>query len=311
MKSNYNIRVRDPYVLVDKTAGCYYLYSSVYEPGQIGFDVYKGSDLEHWEGPFPVFRPAPNFWSDRDFWAPEVHRYRGRYYMFASFKAARRYRGTQILVAGSPEGPFTPLTSNPVTPAHWECLDGTLYIEEDGTPYMVFCHEWTQIHNGAICAMKLTKDLTKAVGRPVYLFSAADAPWVKCTQDPSCIFPTYVTDGPWLHRCRDGKLLMLWSSFGINGYSIGMAESDNGRIDGNWLHYPVPLFDRDGGHCMIFRDLQGQLKLTLHAPNTLGLERPCFYSITEDKGFTIRVASNNNVNKSSQGQRREIAKTTI
>lgn len=58
--------------------------------------------------------------------------------------------------------PFVPLSDGPVTPADWECLDGTLYVAADGTPYLVFCHEWLQVKDGEMCAMPLTPDLTAA-----------------------------------------------------------------------------------------------------------------------------------------------------
>lgn len=32
----------------------------------------------------------------------------------------------------------------------------------DGTPYLVFCHEWLQVKDGEMCAMPLTPDLTAA-----------------------------------------------------------------------------------------------------------------------------------------------------
>ena len=52
--------------------------------------------------------------------------------MFASFKAAGVCRGTQILVADHPKGPFVPHSDGPVTPRDWECLDGTLYVDPGG-----------------------------------------------------------------------------------------------------------------------------------------------------------------------------------
>ena len=62
--------------------------------------------------------------------------------------------------------PFVPLSDGPVTPADWECLDGTLYVAANGTPYLVFCHEWLQVKDGEMCAMPLTPDLTAAAGEP-------------------------------------------------------------------------------------------------------------------------------------------------
>ena len=145
----------------------------------VGFDCYISADLQTWEGPFPVFRPPAGFWADRNFWAPEVHAYHGRYFLFASFKAKGICRGTQILVADSPRGPFHPVSAGPVTPPDWECLDGTLFVAADGNPWMVFCHEWVQVGDGEICALPLSEDLASAVGEPIVLFRASQAPWVQ------------------------------------------------------------------------------------------------------------------------------------
>jgi len=114
----------------------YYLYGTTdancWDGPAVGFDAYFSADLRQWEGPLAVFRPAPDFWSDQNFWAPEVHRWRGRYFMLASFKAADVCRGTQILVADNPLGPFRSHSDGPVTPRAWECLGGTLFIDDEG-----------------------------------------------------------------------------------------------------------------------------------------------------------------------------------
>ena len=158
--------------------------------------------------------------------APEVHVYRGRYFLFASFKAQGVCRGTQILVAESPLGPFRPVSTKPVTPPDWECLDGTLFVTEDGNPWMLFCHEWVQVGDGEICALPLSKDLVSAAGEPTMLFRASQAPWIQ--QYESKGRKGYVTDGPWQHRLPGGELLMLWSSFSGDGYTIGVARSRSG-----------------------------------------------------------------------------------
>lgn len=189
-----DIHIRDPFVLRD--GEMYYLYGTRGPTcwGEAdGFDVCTSRNLADWDGPFPAFTRPDGFWADRNFWAPEVHRYQDRYYMFASFKGPARRRGTQILAAGHPAGPFHIHSSGPVTPEEWDCLDGTLYVE-DGRPYMVFCHEWTQVRDGEICAMPLTADLRAAAGEPAVLFRASQPEWaVKGAKD-------HVTDGPFLHR---------------------------------------------------------------------------------------------------------------
>jgi len=217
-----------------------------------------------------------------------------RYYMFASFKAPQRYRGTQILVSDHPSGPYEPLTDGPVTPDEWECLDGTLYIDDHGDPWIVFSHEWVQVMNGSIWAMRLSHDLKQAAGRPVFLFCASEAPWVYRPGWPETqgrhSFPTYVTDGPFLYRTTNGRLLMLWSSRGPSGYAMGIARSESGSITGPWTHEDTPLWAEDGGHGMVFRAFDGRLFVTFHRPNKTPHERPFFVEI-EDTGDTIRLKS--------------------
>ena len=278
------IQIRDPFVLRHDGEGCYYLFGStdkdIWKSKGTGFDAYRSTDLENWEGPFPAFRPEPGFWADRNFWAPEVHEYRGRYYMFATFKAEGVCRGTQILAADHPLGPFRPHSDGPVTPRDWECLDGTLYVDGDGRPWMVFCHEWVQIYNGTICALPLSEDLREAAGEPVELFAAKDAPWTEPVKGGA----GYVTDGPFLYRSRDGQLLMLWSSFRHGKYAQGVARSVSGDVLGPWVQEEEPLYNDDGGHGMLFRTFDDRLMLTLHAPNKTPDERMVLIELEESAG---------------------------
>jgi arabinan endo-1,5-alpha-L-arabinosidase len=280
-----DIHIRDPFVLPVSSEGRYYLYGTMgqYAWGEsaVGFDGYTSTDLILWEGPFPVFRPPANFWADRNFWAPEVHAYQDRYFMFASFKAPGICRGTQILSAESPRGPFLPLSAAPVTPPDWECLDGTLCVTPQGDPWMVFCHEWVQVGDGEICAVPLKKDLSAAAGEPLVLFRASQAPWAQ--QLNSKGRKGYVTDGPWMHRLPDGELLILWSSFCAGGYTIGVARSPSGQLGGPWQHDPQPLYQNDGGHCMTFWDFEGNLQLSFHRPNGSPDERPVFLPLVENQ----------------------------
>jgi arabinan endo-1,5-alpha-L-arabinosidase len=284
------INFRDPFVLPVPSEGRYYLYGTLgaytWNESAVGFDCYTSSDLEDWEGPFPVFRPPSDFWAERDFWAPEVHAHQGKYFMFASFKADGVPRGTQILRSNSPLGPFLPMSDRPVTPLDWECLDGTLFVTPEGDPWMVFCHEWEQVGDGEICAIPLHKDLTSATGSPILLFPASQAPWAQ--QIDLKGRKGYVTDGPWLHRLPGGELLLLWSSFGEGGYTIGVARSPSGELAGPWSQDAQPLYSGDGGHCMMFRDFSGNLWLSLHRPNRTPEERPLFLPWADEKRMAGR-----------------------
>ncbi|HIT79128.1 MAG TPA: family 43 glycosylhydrolase [Candidatus Faecivivens stercorigallinarum] len=282
-----DIHIRDPFILLE--GGRYYLYGSRGNEAwgkATGLDVYESDDLVSWSGPSVVFTPPEGFWADMHFWAPEVHQYHGKFYMFVSFKSETACRGTQIMVADTPKGPFTLHSDGPVTPRDWECLDGTLYIDRDGKPYMVFCHEWLQVKDGEMCAVRLSDDLKQAVGEPFLLFRASEPDWA--LKDKT----EFVTDGPWMYRTASGKLLMLWSSSAANGYVEAIAYSDNGDVTGRWQHQKQLLFDQDGGHGMIFTSKEGKLFFILHNPNNSPMERPVILPLEERDGTLAVIRGN-------------------
>lgn len=270
-----DIRIRDPFILLENDT--YYMYGT---RSADGFEAFSSMNFEDWEGPFKVFTKPDGFWADRNFWAPEVHKYKDDFYMLASFKSEHECRGTQILISDSPLGTFRVHSDVPVTPRDWECLDGTLYIEDD-VPYMIFCHEWLQVKDGEMCAIRLSDDLKHSVGEPIILFTASQPDWALKDAE------TFVTDGPFMYRTRNGKLLMLWSSFCKSGYCVAIASSDNGKINGKWYHEPIPLIDSDGGHGMCFKTLGGQLSFAFHQPNQSPHERAKIIELEEINDMLI------------------------
>lgn len=282
-----DFRIRDPFVLVDD--GKYFMYASgCNEFGGYcdNFIVYKSTDLIDWTEPNVVFKATDDFWSHQDYWAPEVHKYKGKYYMFASLKGENGMRGTQVFVSSTPDGEFKPVSNKAITPAEWMSLDGTFYTDKNGKAYIVFCHEWTQIKNGEICYMELSDDLSKAVSEPKVMFKGSDAKWAKAI-DPEG--EKFITDGPFLYRGNLGKLFMIWSSNSPTGYTEGIAVSTNDEIDGDWVHLDTPLFEKNGGHGMIFETLDSKLMFTMHRPNSpYGSERAVFMELIDD-GDTIRI----------------------
>lgn len=268
------IRIRDPFILTD--GDTYYMYGTTdLVNGSLEakrtFSVYTSKDLENFEGPFVVFDGVKeNFWATKDYWAAEVWKYNGKYYLFGSFKSAERRRATQILVSESPLGPFKELSKKARTPEEWECLDGTLWVE-NGIPYMVFCHEWLQCGDGEICAVELSRDLTETIGSPFLLFKASDNSFVTTLKGPVSE-QSRITDGPFLFK-ENGKLKMIWSSLSEGRYAVLEATADD--IRGKWTHYKS-RFDFDGGHAMIFTDFNGKKFFSLHSPNVHDLERAVF-----------------------------------
>jgi beta-xylosidase len=287
------VRMRDVCIRPDESTKTYYMIG----PARRGVREYTSKDLKTWEGPKVIYEVPDDVWGDirvNGIWAPELHIYNGKYYLFLTFDTRqllpeqwrnwrpRVTRGSTTLVSDSPTGPFKALSNHSIPPADMMTLDGTLWIE-DGAPYMIFSHEWVQIVNGAMEYIQLKEDLSEAVGEPVVMFHASDAAWSKRGSEGG----NNVTDGPYLYKGKSGKLFMIWSSFSAGGYTTGIAIADSGKLAGPWRQQDEPLYAKDGGHGMLFTTFDGKLMMVLHSPNDRSA-RPRIFEM-EDTGQTLRI----------------------
>ncbi len=271
--------LHDPWIVADRATRTYHLYTRN-EPAmsgdpRIGIMAYTSRNLRDWSRPRIVAVMPTTGWANDGAWAPEVHRWRGRWYLFATYhnesaalkmQGVRKLhrRGTTLAVADRLVGPFVPVrNAEPVVDRETMTLDGTLYIDPAKRPWMVYAHEWVQTGDGTIEAVPLD-DRLAASGPPRLLFHASAAPWSdgKPQAEGDVI---RVTDGPELFRTRTGRLLMLWSSYDRTGYVQGLARSRSGTLAGPWEQLD-PLVRRDSGHGMLFRRFDGTLMMVLHRP---------------------------------------------
>lgn len=286
MYKTNEIHIRDPYVVVHDNA--YYLYKS----SGNNIVVYKSCDLENWEEAKVVYTLAEDSWGCQDLWAPEVHLYNGKFYMFLSLLGKHGLRGTEISVSDTPDGTFVPLTNKPATPENKSCIDGTLYVEND-VPYIAYSADWP--HNyiaerdcyvGEIWAMPLSADLRESAGEPFMLFKSDEAP---CSSEYNELeyygktVKRYGSDAPFIQKLSDGTLYLTWSPFPGKTYIVAGAVSKDG-IRGKWEHIEIPLFGKNGGHAMFFTDLEGKRKMCIHCPERSPEERALFADVTEENG---------------------------
>ena len=308
-----SFRIRDPFVLTDAKTKTYYLYGAEHYLGEAcdetGVWVRRSADLKNWSEPRRVMTAPKGI---QCVWAPEVHEYKGAYYMFATLKEypdARRplvmmgptpdwssnmtglwksWHAVWIFCAERPEGLFLPVSGKPVTPPGWIALDGTLAVQ-DGKPYLVFTHDWAQVADGTIELAPLTDDLSSLAAPPKTLFKAS-------TIAPGTL--RGVTDGPFVYRSSgSGKLFITWSThnpaklrMNQGGYCVVSSESSSGRLEGPWVNHHI-IFDANGGHGMAFRALDGSRKFILHNPELWGSERLAIYDFTDD-GERIGIVEN-------------------
>lgn len=290
---NYNvprdsIYMSDPAILADDNTGLYYMTGT-------GGRLWKSKDLDFWDGPFTVAQPDTSSWMGTRpmIWAAEIHKYKDKYYYFGTFTNNSKIiltnkegidvprRASHVLVADNPEGPYLPVAQNDYLPEFRPTLDGTLWVEPDGKPFMVFCGEWLYDNDGTMEAIELRPDLSSNVGEPFLLFKASDSPWSRDSNE-GLPKPNRVTDGPYLFRTGTGKLGMIWTSWIGKDYTMGVAYSESGTIFGPWIHEKEPIMPPNYGHGMIFKDFKGRNLLSLHSHvdnNGRYIRRPTLWEV--------------------------------
>ena len=265
-----SIRLSDPCILADQASNAYYMTGT-------GGMLWKSKDMKSWDGPYRAIATDPSSWMGPMpvVWAAELHAYKGKYYYFATFTNraekidtvkgnAIERRACHVLVSDHPGGPYVPMSDPVYLPADRPTLDGTFWVDTDGKPYMVYCHEWLQNWNGTVEKIRLKPDLSGTEGKGRVLFFAFDSPW-SSERVGDRVLPNKVTDGPWLFRAKTGRLGMLWTSWVMGDYTQGVAYSESGTLDGPWVHDKEPITPPNHGHGMLFRALDGRLLMSVHS----------------------------------------------
>lgn len=265
-----SIVLSDPCILPDRATMTYYMTGT-------GGKLWKSKDLRYWDGPYTVAETDPASWMGPEpmIWAAELHPYKGKYYYFATFTnpdvKIGSFRGNEIerrachvLVSDNAEGPYRPMEDKTYLPAEKPTLDGTLWVDTDGKPYMVYCYEWLQTWDGTIEKIELKPDLSGSMGEGQLLFRASDSPWSREVIDGDTV-ASKVTDGPYLFRTQTGRLGMIWTSWIYDVYTQGVAYSESGTLDGPWVQEEQPITPPNFGHGMLFRTFDGQLLMSVHS----------------------------------------------
>ena len=98
-----DINIRDPFVLAEN--GKFYMYGTRAKDFGTkvgGVDVYVSSDLEDWSEPYEVLDSQKHGLNRDVNWAPEVHKYKDRYYMFITFTMENNNRARASAIRRPP-----------------------------------------------------------------------------------------------------------------------------------------------------------------------------------------------------------------
>ena len=192
-------------------------------------------------------------WADRWFWAPEVYEVNGKFYMYYSAD-----EHICVATADSPAGPFTQSKKEPMI-ADEKCIDNSLFIDDDGTPYLFF----DRFNDGLnIWVAELEKDLMTIKKETMH-------PCIHVSQAWEEVWPR-VNEGPFVIK-RNGLYYMTYSanSYESPFYGIGCATATD--LMGTWTKYEEnPLLQKPGelvgvGHSATFTDKAGKLRIVFHA----------------------------------------------
>ncbi|MBD8983555.1 MAG: 1,4-beta-xylanase [Bacteroides cellulosilyticus] len=237
----------DPFIMLHD--GIYYAYGT--HSGE-GIEVYTSNDLLTWkyEG---IALNKKDSWADRWFWAPEVYAVNGKFYMYYSAD-----EHICVAIADSPAGPFVQEKKEPMITDE-KCIDNSLFIDDDGTPYLTF----VRFNDGNnIWIAELEKDL-------VTIKKETMRPCLHVSQKWEEVWPR-VNEGSFIIK-HNGLYYMSYSanSYESPFYGVGCATATNPM--GTWTKYDEnPLLQKPGelvgvGHSAMFTDKAGKLRIVYHA----------------------------------------------
>ena len=261
-----NLFLGDPFILLDE--GTYYAYGTG-RSSDTGIEVYKSEDLKKWEGPVGATDGfalhEDDVYGEKWYWAPEVYKIEGRYYMFFSVE-----EHMAIAVSHSPEGPF--VQKEPSVLRDHKSIDHHLFVAEDGTKYLYFANFKQGLE---IWGAELRDDLSSIKEQTLTKLLAPSQKWEKSPKEPV----GRVNEGPFVLQ-RNDKLYMTYSAnhYASPDYGIGLASAEEPL--GEWTKSEQnPLIQNPRGlvgtgHGMLFRDKGGDLNLVYHAHHDTGEVHP-------------------------------------
>lgn len=246
--------IADPYVLHHE--GTYYAYGTGGKSSAEGFDCYSSKDLKNWTLEGQALSAADSYgtWG---FWAPEV------YYLPSKKKFYLFYSAEEhicMATADSPKGPFRQAVQQPIWPE--KSIDTSLYIDEDGTPYLYFVRF---TGGNVIWVAQMTDDLTGIQEATLRECIQVGEPWELSPDKPA-----RVAEGPSvLKQGQTYYLVYSANHFESKNYGVGYATASHPQ--GPWTKHPGnPILQRtDGllgtGHGAPFRCEDGTWKYIFHA----------------------------------------------
>jgi len=227
-KLSYHNPVWDGYLAdpqVMQYQGVYYAYGTGAGLDGRQFPVLRSEDFVTWThvgGALePVAEPAM-----KDYWAPEVVEYRGKFYLYYAGDGKMR-----VAVADKPEGPFRD-TGKLLFPDEPFSIDGHPFFDPVSKRwYLFFAKDFFDQRPGtALAVVQLGEDMVSTVG-PVKTVLRAFADWQIYERNRTLYDRKWdawhTVEGPFVIY-RDGRYYCFYSggNWQTPGYGVGCAVSD-------------------------------------------------------------------------------------
>jgi beta-xylosidase len=243
----------DPTIFLDN--GTYYLYGT---NSPEGFLVYTSGDLIHWSVPAQgrlALRKGESY-GEMGFWAPQVFRYNGQYYM-----AYTANENIAIAVSDHPAGPFRQNNLAPIE-APTRQIDPYVFFDDDGKVYL---YHVRLADGNRIVVAEMTDDLMAIKEETVKECIVAASAW-EDTQKTEWT----VAEGPTVLK-HNGLYYLFYSAndFRNIDYAVGYAVAHSPY--GPWEKTAdSPIISRHiigyngTGHGDFFQDKNGDRKYVFH-----------------------------------------------
>ena len=211
--------------------------------------LYTSTDMVNWKEYGAVASLQDFTWRSRDngAWAMHVVARNGKFYMYCPLHG----HGIGVLVADSPYGPFKDPIGKPIVwqPEHWDDIDPTVWIDDDGQAYMYWGNPYTY-------CIKLNEDMISTQG-DIYVLNPQDGVMRPVKEEGAKIdlkVPNeekanwavqHYQEGPWLWSHRVGwqkKWYMAYASTCCpEAIGYAMADSPMGPWKGtDYIMAPTP-----------------------------------------------------------------------
>ena len=246
------ITVADPTIFYDDDT--YYLYGTADSEQQKGFKVYTSSDKKNWKDAGIALKTGDVF-GTAGFWAPQVFRYRNRFYM--AYVANERIA---IAESESPLGPFIQKVKMEIK-ASVKMIDPFVFFDSG----KIFLYHVRLNDGNRIYVSEMEADLSAIKEQTTIMCIQATEPWEN-TNGANW----KVTEGPTVLKI-DHTYYLFYSAndFRNPDYAVGYASSDNPL--GPWKKYKenpvlskVQTGENGTGHGDFFTDKKGKLNYVFH-----------------------------------------------